>query len=267
MYKDNLDWRIYGVFTLSKDLPAVGPGAPFHPAGTQAYNSTFAEFDSTKIMFGTPSSIKIAFDISLTASYEALIAKKQINFVTYGEGLRIKEDEFPYLYNYFEKYMISVIFSSLTLEMFCNFVIDSKLGKNTILLTLDKKSKRYNAIELQKDHVSLLKKLSVIFPKMLNIPSIEINDPVLWGKFKDMTDLRNKITHMKPLDVYRGASIDCDSIYAKIINGTSVNFPYYAIKIMDYYKSGLKPVFWIEEMKQQYHSRFEDILKKHAETT
>jgi len=263
----DFDWRMYGVTTLSKDLPAAGPGAPFHPAGTPVYSSTFAEWDSKKFMFGTPSSIKIAFNIALTASCEAVIAKEHINIVPYGDGVRVKEEEFPHLYNYFEKYMAAVVFSSLTLEMFCNFVIDSKLGKNTVFLQLDKKPKHYNATELQRDNVSVLKKLLVILPKILNISSIETNNPTLWGKFKDMTLLRNKITHMKPLDVYRGASIDRDSIYAEIINGTSVNFPFYTLKIMDYYKSGLTPVFWIEEMNQQYITRFQDIFKNYDKIT
>lgn len=257
----DFDWRMYGVTTLTQDLPAAGPGAPYHPAGTPIYASTKAELGSNTLIFGTPSTVKISFNIALTASYEAVVAKEQINLLPHDSGLIIQPEGLPYLYNYFEHYMISVIYSFLTLEIFCNFVIDTKVGKNTVFMQLDKKPKRYSAIELQKENISVIKKILIVLPKILNIPSIEKNDPTLWEKIKGMNTLRNKITHMKPLDVNRGASIDRDSIFAEIINNSPVNFPFYSLNTMDYYKAGLMPKFWITEMRQQYTTKFLDLLK------
>ena len=258
----DFDWRMYGVSRLLKDVPAAGPGAPFHPAGSPVYSATTAIWDSNKLTFGTPSTIKIAFDISLTASYDAVVAKEQIRFVPHGGGLMIPPEGLQYLYNYFEKYMISVFYSFLTIEIFCNFVIDSKVGKNTVFLKLDKKPKYYPAIELQGENVSVSKKMLVILPKILDIPSIEESNEKLWGNIKEMNTLRNKITHMKPLDINRGASLDHDSIFAEIINNTPVNFPFYSLKAMDYYKSGLTPGFWIKEMRDQYETRFKGLFDK-----
>lgn len=66
---------------------------------------------------------------------------------------------------------------------------------------------------------------------------------------------------MRPRDINRGASLDRDSIFAKIINNTPVNYPFYSLKIMDYYKSGLIPKYWINEMMNQYKSKYENLLK------
>lgn len=257
----DFDWRVYGVTKLTRDLPAAGPGAPVHPAGTPVYPVTRTEWNSNPLTFGTPSTVKIAFNIALTASYEAVVAKEQINIVPHGSGLMVPPDGYSHLYDYFEQYMICVFYSFLTLEIFCNFIIASKIGKKTVFLQLEKKPKHYSAIELQRDSVSVSKKFLVILPKILNIPSLEKNDPILWVKLKEMNTLRNKITHMKPQDIYRGASLDKDSIFAEIINNTPVNFPFYSLNAMDYYKSGLTPKFWIDEMRQQYKTRFQELLK------
>jgi len=265
--KRDFDWRIYGVTKLSKDLPRAGPGTSFHPAGTPIYPATVTKWESNSITFGTPSTIKIAFNIALTASYNALITKEKVEFFPHGNGLIIPPKGFPHLYDFFEQYMICVVYSFLTLEIFSNFIIDSVVGKKTVFLQLEKKPKHYSAIELQKDNISLLKKFVVILPKILDIPSIEKNNLMLWQKFKEMNILRNKITHMKPRDINRGGSIDRDSIFAEIIEKTPVNYPFNSLKIMEYYESGLTPKFWIDEMKQQYKSRFEKLLKDHEKNS
>lgn len=257
----DFDWRIYGVTTLAKDLPEAGPDAPFHPAGTPVYPATVTKWDSIPLTFGTPSTIKISFDIALTASCNSIIAKERVKIVPHGNYLMIPPEGFLHLYDFFEQYIICVVCSILTLEIFSNFIIDTVIGKRTVFLQLEKKPKHYSAVELQKENISLLKKLSVILPKILNIPSIDRENPSLWEEFKKMNTLRNKITHMKPRDINRGASLDHDSIFAEIINNTSVNYPFYSLKIIDYYKSGLIPKFWINEMKQQYKSKYETLLK------
>jgi len=258
----DFDWRIYGVTILPKNLPKADPDAPFHPAVTPIYPMTVSEWDSNPLTFGTPSTIKIAFNIALAASYNALIAKEKVEFVPHENCLMIPPQGFPHLYDYFEQFMTCVTYSFLTLEIFSNFVIDSVIGKKTVLLQLEKKVKHYSSIELQRENISILKKLLIILPKILNIPSIEKNNLKLWGEFKEMNALRNKITHMRPRDTNRGASLDRDSIFAEMINNTPVNYPFYSLKIMDYYKSGLIPKFWINEMTQQYKSRFENLLKE-----
>lgn len=211
--------------------------------------------------FGTPSTIKISFNIALTASYNSIVAKERVEIVPHGNYLVIPPEGFPHLYDFFEQYMICVVYSILTLEIFCNFIIDTVVGKRTVFLQLEKKPKHYSAVELQRENISLLKKLTIILPKILNIPSIERNNSSLWEKFKEMNTLRNKITHMRPRDINRGASLDRDSIFAKIINNTPVNYPFYSLKIMDYYKSGLIPKYWINEMMNQYKSKYENLLK------
>lgn len=257
----DFDWRIYGVTILPQDLPEAGPDAPFHPAGTTIYPTTVSEWDSNPLMFGTPSTIKISFNVALTASYNSIVAKERVEIVPKVNYLMIPPEGFPHLYDFFEQYMICVVYSILTLEIFSNFLIDTVMGKKPVFLQLEKKPKHYSAVELQRENISLLKKITVILPKILNIPSIERNNSSLWGKFKEMYTLRNKITHMRPHDINRGASLDRDSIFAEIINNTPVNYPFYSLKIMDYYKSGLIPKFWINEMKQQYKLKYENLLK------
>ena len=217
-------------------------------------------------MFGTPSTIKISFNIALTASCNSIIAKERVKIVSRGNYLMIPPEGFLHLYDFFEQYMVCVVSSILTLEIFSNFIIDTAIGKRTVFLQLEKQPKYYSAVELQRENISLLKKLTVILPRILNITSIDRDNPSLWKEFKKMNTLRNKITHMRPLDINRGVSLDRDSIFAGIINNTSVNYPFYSLKIMDYYKSGLIPQFWINEMKQQYQSKHENLLndKKNA---
>lgn len=254
----DFDWRMYGVTTLAKDLPAAGSGAPFHPAGTPVYSSIMAQWNDTTLIFGTPSTIKMAFDIALTSSYDALLAKDKIDLIPHGNGLMIHPNGLPHLYTYFEQFMSSVIFSYQTLEIFCNFVINLNVGKGTAFVQLDKRKgpKHYSASELQREGVSLIVKLVEILPKILKIPPIEERDPTLWINFKQMKDLRDRIIHMKPVDVNRGAEINRDSVFAEIINGTTVNFPFHSLKIMQYYELGLRPQFWIAEMSQQYIDKF-----------
>lgn len=255
---EDFDWRMYGVASLTQDLPAAGPGAPFHPAGTPVFSSIMAQWNDTTLTFGTPSTIKLAFDIALTASYEGLMAKDQIELMPHGNGLMIHPKGFPYLYTYFEQFMSSVIFSYQTLEIFCNFIIASNVGKGTAYVQLDKRkgSKHYNATELQREGVSLVTKLNEILPKIHKVPPLEEGIPGLWDNFKQMKGLRDRITHMRPVDVNRGAAIDRDSVFAEIINGTTVNFPYHTLKIMEYYDSGLRPKIWLVEMREHYIEKF-----------
>lgn len=255
----NFDWRIYGVTTLSQDIPSTGLGSPEHKAGTPVYPATMAEWNSTIIYFGTPSTIKLIFNSALTASIDALIAKEKIDFIPHGNGWMVPPEKFIFFYDYFERYMMTVIYSFLTLEIFCNFVIDSKVGKNTVLVKLNNKPKYHNALELQKENVSVKRKLLEILPKIIDIPPIDESDKNLWENIEKMTITRNKITHMKPADINRGGMVDRDSIFAEIINNTPVNFPFYTLKVMEYYESGLIPKFWIEQMKSQYITRFKEL--------
>jgi hypothetical protein len=260
----DFDWRIYGVTTTTQDLPAAGPGTSYHPVGTPVYPATVAEWDSTRFLFGTPSALKIAYDIALTASIEALIAKERVQLIPHSGGVMVTPEGFPHLYNYFERYMISTVFSLLTLEIFCNFTISSILTKKTVLLKLEKKPKYYSAIELQKSNISIITKLLVILPKILSTPSIETANPQLWEKIKELNTLRVKITHMKSMDISSGALIDRDSVFAEIINNTPVKSPFYILNVMDYYKSGVLFNNWIEQMRNQYSTRFQALLKTHA---
>lgn len=269
---EDFDWRMHGVDTLTKDLPAAGPGAPFHPAGTPIWPGTIVDWDSQRMLFGRPSTLKIAYDIALTASIASIEAKDKVQLIPHGSGVMVRPDSLPHLYNYFEKYMITTIFSLLTLEILCNFTIGKKLPTNTVLLHLEKKPRHYTAEELQKPNISLLKKLTIVLPTILKKASIEDDNPQLWGEIKNLMNLRNKITHMTPFDVFPDPSIDTpdldkESVFAEIVNSDPSNAPRYVLEAVDYYKHGVLSEKWVEQMREQYFTRYSHLLEIHNKKT
>jgi hypothetical protein len=265
---EDFDWRMHGVTTITKDIPAAGPGAPFHPAGTPIWPSSSVEWDSRRFGFGRPSTLKIAYDIALTASIESILAREQVQLVPHGNGVTVQPASFSYLYNYFEKYMITIVFSLLTLEILCNFTIGKKLPTNTVLLHLEKKPRHYTAEELQKPNISLLKKMTTVLPTILKKPSIEDSNPQLWGEVKNLINLRNKITHLTPFDVFPEPQIgtpnlDKESVFAEIVNSNPSNAPRYILEVVDYYKNDVLSEKWVEQMREQYVTRYSHQLEIH----
>jgi len=265
---EDYDWRMHGVTTITKDLPAEGPGTFFHPAGTPVWPGIAVEWDSQRLVFGRPSALKVAYDIALTASIESIDAMDQIQLMPHGNGVMVQTKCFSNLYNYFEKYMITIVFSLLTLEILCNFTIGKKLPSNTILLNLEKKPRHYTAEELQKANVSLLKKMTIVLPTILKIPSIEESNPQLWKKVKNLIIMRNKITHMTPFDVFPDISpdktfLDKESVFAEIINSNPSDAPRYILEVIDYHKKDVLSEKWVEQMREQYLTRYSHLLEIH----
>lgn len=243
------DWRMQGVTTLAKDVPAAYPGGPSHKAGDPVYTSMLTRnAQGDLIGFISPSPSALAFDIALKAGEEASRQRKTLAFhkgvTPWGEGKNVATENSSILFDFFESCMISVTFSMQSLEVFSNSIIADELKKRTMPVNIKKKTRYMNAIEIQ-ENISVTRKLDEILPTVLKIDSPAKNK-ILWTNFLELKRIRNTTIHMKASDSHSGSDIDRETLFFEFFRTDPRIFPKYALDICNYFAPRVRNPRWIK---------------------
>lgn len=252
MMDDNLgDWRIRVVTFLAEDLPAAGPGAPFHKAGTPVYQSTTGD----PFGFISPSVPAMCLNIAINASMEAEALKDSLilSGVTTPRGLAksVNAEHSTPLYDYFEKCMASIVFSFMAIEAYSNLVIRLRL-KDKYQLKRKDRILEVDAEELQRI-ASIEEKVATILPEIRALPSPKGRK--VWENFMYLKEGRDATVHLKSIHEYPAArgldvSVDTESLFHYFINSKMNEIPCASIRLLEYFESKEKPQRWMLNLLQ-----------------
>jgi hypothetical protein len=244
------DWRISAVLTLGKDISSAFPGGPSHKAGAPIYLSHSAKTGKNGVTgFITPDASALALNNSFQSAEKAMSIKKKISYkdiiTPWGKGTSVTEETTSDLYDYFENFMITVIFSFLAVEAYANALIS--YDPNAFFNIGGKKQMR--AYEIEKC-LSTDEKIKVILPliKKINIP---FTDPI-WQNFMVLKQVRDTIVHLKYKDLFSNANnLDNDSLYFHFLNKEPINYPRYGYDVIQFFEHDKKNR-WMEHFEQKY---------------
>jgi len=242
------DWRIYGGTTITEDVPAAYPGGPSHKKGSPIYPAMLARNQNGNIFsFIRPSVPALALNIAIKAAKEATKQQKRIAFnrgVSYeGQNLNVNPQNTPILYDFFESFMVSLIFSMQALEIFCNSMITQNL-KGTLPIKIKKKIKHYNSQELQ-NNFGIEYKLNEILPRILKINPPKEENQEIWNHFLELHRIRNTIIHMKPEDFEFNESKK-ETLFYEFFKTEPTNLPKIALELINYFSENVRNSDWIE---------------------
>jgi hypothetical protein len=248
----DVDWRCRSAFVLTlfptddDTTPVESPDDLSQEALNNAQikiavSLTIAQFRDKEISFYDPSATALFLDQSHSAFLRAIQSLKSCN-VKPGSGTYEIEPLYL-LYDYFEYIAASVVFACLAIESYVNGRIphdfiyskSTKLGRVT----------NYSKAEIERS-ISLEEKLSTVLPQALGVASPE--NLSLWGAFKDMKDIRNRIVHLKSGDVYPSIpdSPNADSIWQELLDKKQDDYAVIAKRIILHFSQDKSyPDHWI----------------------
>jgi hypothetical protein len=121
-----IDWRIQAATTTASDLPAAYPGGPSHPAGSVlVLVSQVTPRKGPPITFPAPSAAALALNLAAEAARSAETFKSNLQFGDApspdGTVRNLRRDSTGQLFDYFEKCLVSVVFSVQALETYSNY--------------------------------------------------------------------------------------------------------------------------------------------------
>lgn len=243
------DWRIYGGATLTADVPEAYPGGPSHKKGSPVYPIMRSQNqDGNSFSFIKPSVPALALNIAIKAAKEASKQQKRISYNRIvspkGYSLNITPQNTPILYDFFESFMVSLIFSIQAIDIFSNTVIAQNLKKGTLSVKVKTKVKHYNSQQLQ-ENFGIEYKLNEILPKILKINSLSVENKEIWDHFLELHRIRNRITHMKTEDFKFDDSKE-DSLFYEFFKNDPKLLPKTTLELINYFSEGVNNSDWIE---------------------
>jgi hypothetical protein len=202
--------------------------------------ATTEKIEGEKLSFGLPSSPGLFLSLALNF-------KKQVDKI----NLTTCFDKHPYpqgtwpedhknLFDFFELMIGQIIFSYTAIETFSNIMIPNeyKFQFNRI----DPKStKEYDKEKIERT-VSLDKKLDLILPEILSVSS-PINRTELWGKFMLHKDLRDRLIHLKSVDM-TASGPEINTIWGDLIRNHKTGFVILAHNIIGHFISNKSGFRW-----------------------
>ena len=256
MEEDLGDWRIHSVGRIAKDIPAAFPGGLSHKAGAPFYLVTSTRgIGKQPIGFITPSTPALALNISIKACVQSELLKNKIVYdevlTPEGKGKTVSSENISPLFDYFEQSMMTIIFSYLAIETFCNWEIANNITE-PFIIQRNKLEETFTVEELERK-LSTEEKIHIVLPSIYRIPSPK--GKKVWQDYKKLKHARDSIVHCKSIDQYpnRGISapIDKDSIYFVLINNDMKTFVIYSILLIKYfnYEENPLPRWMIEPMR------------------
>lgn len=236
------DWRIAAASRLAKELPAAFPGGPSHKVGTAVYQTELVQTPTGEYLgFLTPSATAMAFSIALTASNNAKSMYATLTYdsvlTPHGRGKSISNERIGELINFFEQYMIAVIFSFQALEVFANHTISRNLRKS-MEVKRGKKKELFNPRELER-RLSTDEKLALVLPKILNVPTPKGKQ--VWEKYKVLKDTRDATIHLKSYDLKSVNESKNDILFFQFLNIDPLEYPKAAEAMVRYFQKEHTP--------------------------
>ena len=170
---------------------------------------------------------------------------KYKNIITpWGEGTSVTDETTTFLYNYFENFMITIIFSFLAVEAYVNAMIT--LDQNQ-LFQFKKKNMRVYEIERS---LSTDEKIKYILPQITKI-NIQYDSQV-WQNFLILKQVRDSIVHLKYKDLFSNKdNIDDDSLYFHFLNKDPLPYPMYGYEIIRFFENNVNQR-WMDTFKEKY---------------
>ncbi len=243
------DWRIRAVLTLGKDIPPAFPSGPSHKKGSPVYLVHSARIGKKDIRgFITPDASALALDISMLSTEKAIRFKEMIKYKniisSFGEGISVTEETTPYLYDYFENFMITVIFSFLAVEAYVNAMIT--LDQNQLF---EFKKKKMRVYEIERA-LSTDEKIKYILPQITN-KNIQYDSQV-WQNFLILKQVRDSIVHLKYKDLFSSEdTIDDNSLYFHFLSKNPLPYTLYGYEIIKFFEDN-ENQRWMISFKEKY---------------
>lgn len=253
MVQDNFgDWRIRAVLTIAKDIPPAFPGGPSHKKGSPMYLTHVAKSKSNNtIGFITPDVSAMALNISINASKKASRIKGKIKYEKiispWGDGISVTKETTQSLFNYFENFMTSIVFSFLAVEGYANSLIS--LEPNHLF---SYKEQQFTANYVERN-ISTKEKVKYILPQITN-RRINNSDRV-WQDFILLKNARDAIVHIKYKDLFSNKdTIDDSSLYFNFLNNEPALFPKYGYEVIRYFE-GDERTRWMIAFEEKYFKK------------
>lgn len=231
-----VDWRCRAATTLARDLPAAGPGAPFHPRGTSVVLATAAKIRRQVLEFYVPGGAALLLDQAVKARR----VWKTTNPLMTGQAGHPSE---------VSHLVFDAIGASATMVMTCYAAIESYVNECL------PKEKRYRRQERNKvkvremvwveRYVPLKEKMAQVLPQVAGA-----EDPTQkswWAGFQELEKRRHETVHLKPRDTERwsGRGNPPDTIWRRLLDPRLANGPRVAIAAIRHFAS-LSPQSWIQ---------------------
>jgi hypothetical protein len=229
----SVDWRHRVIAVLAEDLPAAGPGAPEHKAGTPVIMSTALTHHDEVKFFDMPNVSGLLMGVANTA-YEHW---RRDNPLLSGADLSDTRPVFDSIGNG----MTAVLTGYSAVEAFVNDEIpeDAVYPRKTRKGKVDKLAHDRIIREL-----SLNEKLTSVLPQ-LKLPDASQHEA--WAPFTRIRELRHRIVHAKKADVthYDGRGPTPDTIWSQVLDPSLPN-PAKVAKDLISHISGSNPPHWIK---------------------
>ncbi len=231
-YIENRDWRLQAITFLKEDWLS-------EQKVLYQKESTVVEVKSDISICKTKSSIRIpnatslylslAFDHSNQAK-EAIKNTFNIDEVLFNrDGFDVHQEVESVFFDYFQHAKASIIFSFMALESFANVILPEDFSWE---VERDGIKKTFTREEIERK-CSISEKISDILPKIQNVDSPKGGQ--LWEKFDSLRILRDRITHLKTKDIRKSSIDDSDYIWARLMQPSVLEYPYFAIRLMEYF--------------------------------
>ena len=232
-----IDWRIQAATITASDLPAAYPGGPSHPAGSVlVLVSQVTPRKGPPITFPAPSAAALAMNLAAEAARSAETVKSNLEFGEApspdGTVRNLKRDSTGQLFDYFEKCLVSVVFSVQALEAYSNYKLAYNLKeplqveRRGTIVTL--------ALDDAERELSLDEKIGAVLPDLLGLRSPR--GQIVWERYVHLRRLRDATVHFKSRHQWStaGATFD-ESPYAYFVQESPLAIPRAALEVLRYF--------------------------------
>lgn len=254
-----VDPRLRHIDVLQQDVPAAGPGAPAHAAGALiTFIDGAIDAEGRYLTFVSPSASALALNSSINGARTAQSKRTEVEFnissSPWGESLNAGLDQAGALFDFFEAYFNSALFSFVAIEAYCNEVMEN-FAHTQIEIPIQRCGKRRTAkLEVRSlERKATAEKLGLILPHVLQVPTPR--GKAMWPKFLKLQQIRNDIVHAKADDVFRRVQSENDrkrpTLFFRSFNDDVEELPKTAVEVISYFAENWRTPSWLAHCRQQ----------------
>lgn len=247
-----IDWRTAVVTWLASPLPAAYPGGPSFEVGSRLFLSCSGEAGPLGVVgFVAPSPVALAMNIAHSAAQQAEELKRAFVYADAPSPTclvkHITVASTSYLFDYFEKAMVTVFFSYQALEAFCNEEL-LRTSPEGIEVKRKKKKEILERREAERQ-LSTSDKLGHVLPRILSVPTMK--GKAVWQRFRDLESVRDEVVHLKNQTVRNNdPSKEAEQILLRLIAEDARSWPQITMEILEYFVREPIPD-WYEHLKNR----------------
>lgn len=193
--------------------------------------------------FSLPSGSSLFLNLALKARKESLLFSLQTGFNIHPEGCW--PDDHKALFDFFESMIAQIIFSYSAIESFVNISIPDHYSYSHTTSTGEKLI--YKADQIER-HIDLDTKLLRILPGIFKIATPK--GDAVWGFYQDLKRLRNRIIHLKRVDLTR-SDWNTKTIWGDLLRKKDEDYSDHAYKLIGHFLKKGEKSRWYK--KYPYH--------------